>query len=86
MESIPYQLSDIDKLLRELYQLKKMNQMLLNEIKRLKEDQFYDESIQPPLKNVNHFDSLHLKSPNLLDSLHLKSPNHFDFLPQQFPR
>lgn len=49
MESIPYQLSDIDKLLRELYQLKKMNQMLLNEIKRLKEDQFYDESIQPPL-------------------------------------
>jgi hypothetical protein len=58
MESIPYQLSDIDKLLRELYQLKMMNQMLLNEIKRLKEDQFYDESIQPPLKNVNHFDFL----------------------------
>jgi cell division protein FtsB len=48
MESIPYQLSDIDKLLRELYQLKMMNQILVAEIKRLKEDQFYDESIQPP--------------------------------------
>jgi cell division protein FtsB len=48
MESMPYQLSDIDKLLRELYQLKKMNQMLVNQIKRLKEEQFYDESIQSP--------------------------------------
>lgn len=47
MESIPYQLSDIDKLLRELYQLKKMNQLLVSEIKRLKEEQ--NESIQLPL-------------------------------------
>ena len=45
---MPYQLSDIDKLLRELYQLKMMNLTLQSEIKRLKEDQFYDESIQPP--------------------------------------
>lgn len=58
MESMPYQLSDIDKLLKELYQLKMMNQILQHEIKRLKDEQFYDESIQPPLKNVNHFDFL----------------------------
>lgn len=64
MESISYQLSDIDKLLRELYQLKKMNQLLVSEIKRLKEEQ--NESIQP---------SLHLKSPNPLDSLPQQLPS-----------
>lgn len=62
MESIPYQLSDIDKLLKELYQLKMMNQILQNEIKRLKDEQ--NESIQPPLKNMNHLDSLPQQFPS----------------------
>lgn len=53
MESMPYQLSDIDKLLRELYQLKMMNLTLQNEIKRLKDDRFYDESIQPQRRSVS---------------------------------